>query len=306
MEGSEKLIILGVPFNGDGTTPEQENPGDSLRQAGLLECLQSGRRTVIDLGDVEIPEFGGKRDVETNIFNLHAWLKTSKSVAEMIASIDKNAFLLVLGGDCSILMGIFGGFALQSRRVGLVMLDGHTDYREPATSETGEPADIELAVISGRGPQRATEFFGKCPLVREEDVIVYGYREPDEIENSKIKCFDRFKLARMGIKQAVKKGLTGLEKRLPIWLHLDVDALDPSVIPVYYPEPDGLSIDEVTQFLDTCIETGRIIGLSIGCYHPSLDTTGQGAKSIISLLPSQTIFTKFWPENNPPNNTFGV
>ena len=293
---NRELIILGVPFNGDGTPPDQENPAYSLRQAGLLKCLQSGGRTVIDLGDIEIPEFDGKRDVETQILNLHAWLKASESVAETIATIDKNAFILVLGGDCSILLGILGGFALQDRQVGLVMLDGHTDYREPATSETGEPADIELAVITGRGPQRVTEFFGKCPLVREEDVIVFGYREPDEIENSKIRRFDRLKMARIGIKESVKIGFTGFEKRMPIWLHLDVDALDPSVIPVYYPEPNGLSIEEVTQFHEACFETGRVIGLSIGCFHPTLDKSGQGAKAITSLFSS---FTKSWAELTP-------
>jgi arginase len=142
----KELIILGVPFNGDGTTPDQENPAYSLRQAGLLKCLQFGGRTVIDLGDIEIPEFDGKRDVETKIFNLRAWLQTSKSVAVTIAKPDKYAFIVVLGGDCSILLGIFGGFALQGRRVGLVMLDGHTDYREPATSETGEPADSDAII----------------------------------------------------------------------------------------------------------------------------------------------------------------
>jgi len=286
MEQLEKQIILGVPFNGDGTPPDQENPADSLRQAGLLECLRSRGRTVIDLGNVGILDFDGKRDVETQILNLHAWLKTSDNVAETIVTINKDAFTLVLGGDCSILLGIFGGLALQGRRVGLVMLDGHTDYREPGRSETGEPADIELAVITGRGPQRVTKFFKKYPLVREEDVIVFGYRESDEIENSKIRRFDRVTMARIGIIKVVNKGLAEFEKSMPIWLHLDVDVLDPSIIPVYYPEPNGLSIDEVTQFLDACSETGRIIGLSIGCYHPTLDVTGQGAKSIVSLFSS--------------------
>ena len=187
----QQLVILGVPFNGDGTTPDQENPADSLRQAGLLEWLQSGMRTVVDLGDIEIPGFDGKRDVETRILNLHTWLRTSERLAEAIAEVDQNAFTLVLGGDCSILLGIFGGFALQGRRIGLVMLDGHTDFRVPATSETGEPADLELAVITGRGPKQVTGFFGKDPLVREEDVAVFGYREPDEIENSNIRRFDR-------------------------------------------------------------------------------------------------------------------
>jgi len=219
---NKELFILGIPFNGDGTTPDQENPPDSLRQAGLLKCLQFGMNTVIDLGDIEIPEFDDKRDTGTQILNLSAWLKTSERVAQTISKIDQNAFTLVLGGDCSILLGIFGGFALQDRRSGLIMLDGHTDYREPATSETGEPADLELAVLTGLGPQQITEFFGKNPLV-EEDVIVYGYREPDEIENSKISRFDRTKMVELGIKDAVIKGFAGLKKNIPVWLHLDVD-----------------------------------------------------------------------------------
>ncbi len=284
-KNNSRLFVLGVPFNGDGTTPDSENPADNLRQAGLLECLQSGG-TVIDLGDVEIPEFDGKRDMETQILNLPTWLKTSKSVAKTITKVDQDAFLLVLGGDCSILLGIFGGFALQGRRVGLVMLDGHTDYREPSTSETGEPADIELAVITGRGPQQVTEFFGKYPLVSEEDVIIYGYRDPDEIEKSIIRRFDRVEMAKMGMIDALTKGFAGFEKNTPIWLHLDVDVLDPSVMPVCYPEPNGLSIDEVTQFLDTCSKLANIIGLSVGCYHPKLDKTGNGAKSIVSLFSS--------------------
>ena len=282
----QQLVILGVPFNGDGTTPAQENPAESLRQAGLLECLMFEARTPIDLGDVEIPGFDGKRDGETQILNLPTWLTVTKRVAEMVATLNQNAFTLVLGGDCSILLGIFGGFALRRRRIGLVMLDGHTDYREPATSETGEPADLELAVITGRGPQQVTKFFGKYPLVSEEDVTIFGYREPDEIGNSNIRRFDRAKMTRIGIRETVKLGFAGFEKGMPIWLHFDVDVLDPSVMPVCYPEPNGLSIDEVTQFLDACFQTNRIIGLSIGCYHPALDKTGQGAQAIVSLFSS--------------------
>ena len=68
----------------------------------------------------------------------------------------------------------------------MVLLYDHTDYREPATLGTGALEDLELAVITGWGPQRVTEFLGKCPLVREEEVTVLGYREPGEIENSNI------------------------------------------------------------------------------------------------------------------------
>lgn len=286
---NRELIVLGVPFNGDGTPPDEENPADSLRQAGLLKCLRSGERSVNDLGDVAIPEFDGDRDSETQILNLHTWLMVSERVAETIAQVDDKAFPVVLGGDCSILLGIFGGFALQDRQVGLVMLDGHTDYREPARSETGEPADLELAVLTGLGPRRVTHHFGKCPLIREEDVIVYGYREPDEIERSNIRRFDRVTMASLGITESVRKGIAGFREGMSIWLHFDVDALDPSVMPVRYPEPNGLTVDEITQFIDAFLETGRVIGLSLGCYHPTLDSTGQGANAIVSIFSSLTL-----------------
>jgi len=281
---SKELIIIGVPFNGDGTRPEQENPSQSLRESGLIDILQSNERTIADLGDLDIPEFAGKRDVETQILNLEAWLQISKAVANMISAIDNDALTLVLGGDCSILLGIFGGFAMQGRRVGLVMLDAHTDYREPASSETGEPADIELAVMTGQGPQQVTNYFGTFPLINEKEAIIFGYREPDEIENSNISRFDRITMARMGIMEAVVTGLAGFDENLPVWLHLDVDVLDPSIVPVCYPVPNGLSVDEADQFLRICLETRRVIGMSIGCYHPNLDGTGSGAKSILSLL----------------------
>ena len=306
MRQSLKLNILGVPFNGDGTPPEQDNPADSLRQARLLECLQSGGRTVTDLGNVEIPEFDGKRDEQTKILNLQTWLQVSERVAETIAKSDKNSFSLVLGADCSVLLGIFGGFALKGRKVGLVMLDGHTDYRQPETSVTGEPADIVLAVITGRGPQRVTAFFGKCPLVRQDDVIVYGYREPDEIETSKIMRFDRITMSRLGVKATVREGLINFDKELAIWLHLDVDVFDPSVMPVCYPEPNGLSKEEVKQFFETCFETGNIIGLSIGCYHPTLDRTGQGAKTILDLFSSLHFGKYRFTKLNPLDDSLEV
>jgi arginase family enzyme len=40
-----------------------------------------------------------------------------------------------------------------------------------------------------------------------------------------------------------------------LWFHLDVDILDPTLMPVGIPEPDGLSFDETLTFLSTSIRS---------------------------------------------------
>ena len=63
--------------------------------------------------------------------------------------LDDREFLIILGGDCSILFGVFGAFALADMSVGLMMLDGHTDYRSgsPCSIETG--GDLETCYSDG-------------------------------------------------------------------------------------------------------------------------------------------------------------
>ena len=56
-----------------------------------------------------------------------------------------------------------------------------------------------------------------------------------------------------------------------LWFLLDVDVLDPTLMPVCFPEPDGLSVDETLTFLSTSIRSKRFMGMSVSCYHPNLD-----------------------------------
>jgi arginase len=85
----------------------------------------------------------------------------------------------VLGGDCSIVLG--GLLALRRRdRFGLLFVDGHTDFYQPEANINGEAASSDLALATGRGPEILTMFDGYRPLVRDEDVVVLGFRDGEE------------------------------------------------------------------------------------------------------------------------------
>jgi arginase len=279
------IRVLGVPFNGDGTTPSEENPAAALRLAGITDFRSHINSTVDDLGDIDIPAFSGIRDQDTSVLNLNAWKEISRRTAKRVKSIlDDGEFLIVLGGDCSILLGVFGAFALADMRVGLMMLDGHTDYREPASSPSGEPADLETAVITGTGPTQLINLFGKAPLVDPNYVVVCGYREPDMIEGSEIRHFSTEELKRIGPDRLAKQELEYLSKTQQLWFHLDVDVLDPEIMPVCFPEPGGLNHDETSLFLESCMSSGRFIGISIACYHPKLDPGLSAASKLAEIV----------------------
>ena len=282
-----KIGILGIPFNGDGTRPEIENPAAAFREAGLTRLKIRSGDALLDYGDLLIPVFDGHRDPSTKILNLNAWKEISRHTAKKLLSIQEEAdFVVILGGDCSILLGVFGAFSLANKSVGLVILDGHTDYRDPSFSSSGEPADLELAILTGKGPSELTGLFGLPPLLQPADVVVYGYREPDMIAESNILHYDRQVFRETGADKLAIQALSLLNHVDRLWFHLDVDVLDPTLMPVCFPEPDGLSIDETLAYLSTSIRSKRFMGMSVSCYHPNLDSNLEAASRVVGMLGS--------------------
>ena len=84
----------------------------------------------------------------------------SRALADRIGAIlDAGEFPVVLGGDCSILLG--SGMAMHrlgeavGGRIGLVFVDGHSDFRHPGNaSYVGAAAGEDLALVDRPRPGR--------------------------------------------------------------------------------------------------------------------------------------------------------
>lgn len=281
-----RIEILGAPFNGLGTFPDIENPAEGLRQANLMSLLEASGHIVTDLGDLSGFQCQDIRDDETGINDFGMWLNLSQELSQMLGGmLDRQAFPLLLGGDCRMLVGIFAAFSQRETEAGLVFLDGHADFHSPETSPSGDPADMGLAILTGRGPERITRIAGKYPLLKDEEVVVYGIRAWDHIGTSNIEVYDRQRMIKNEIKHTVKEGLKNFyQKELPVWLHFDVDVLDPELMPVMFPEPEGLTFEEAQEFLGLVWASGRVIGMSIACYHPKLDIDGSAGAQLVTLV----------------------
>src|ERR1019366_5260710 len=152
-----------------------EDAPDALRRAGLHERLGSP-----DAGRIDVPPYDNLSDPETGVLNPQGIAAVARDVARAVdATLDAGRFPVLLGGDCSIVLGPL--LALRRRgRYGLAFLDGHADFQHPSDEPNGEVASLDLAVATGRGPELLTNLDGLRPLVRDEDVALVGYRVLDD------------------------------------------------------------------------------------------------------------------------------
>jgi arginase len=263
---------------------------EALLAAGLAERL--GARPATRLA---VPAFDPRIDAGTGLLNPQGLRDYATRLAGAVGAVlDEGAFPIVLGGDCSILLGIT--LALRRRgRYGLLFLDGHADFYQPEADPTGEAASMELALVTGRGPDLVTDLEGRRPLLRDEDVVVFGVRDADHAaaEGSRplaptIHAIDLPAVRERGAEQAARDALTRLERPggpAGFWVHLDVDVLDDAVMPaVDYRLPGGLTWEELTAVLRTAVTSDRATGLDITIFNPTLDPDGRVARSLVDAL----------------------
>jgi arginase len=267
-----------------------ENLPDALKGAGLLEVLDAEHA-----GRVESLPYNPARDKETLVLNPQAIREFSSRLASLVTSaLQKNQFPLVLGGDCSILIGNL----LALRRLGtygLFFIDGHADFYQPEASPTGEVADMDLAIVSGRGPEVLTDINGLRPLVRDKNIALFGYRDAKEsasygsqdVRKSNIYTLDLDEVRELGVVKAASQALGRLqgEEIKGIWVHLDADVLDDAEMPaVDYRMPGGLTFSELGDLLKVLVDLGRIVGMDVTIFNPTLDADGSIAKNLVSSL----------------------
>ena len=278
-----------------GAEPGASGLARALRDHGLLRRLGAE-----DGGEVARLPYSPEPDPATGFHNGPAVARYALAQAERVrALLRAQRFPLVLGGDCSVLLGSM--LALRGLgRYGLAFLDGHDDFsppRDPARARGYlTAAGLDLALATGHGPAALTDLEGRRPYVSEEQVAVLGVgREPGEERDFAVERFDESRIDRWPVARLRSEGARaaaaaarGRMEAAPLdgfWIHLDADVLDQSVMPaVDSPNPDGLTPDELTAILRELLASPRAAGLEVTIYDPERDPSGAAGDLLVEIL----------------------
>jgi arginase len=303
---NRSIAIVGAPTSigirtyDNGEPRHLDRAPRVLRELGLVQHLGA-----IDLGDVIPPAY---RDYvrpagrPRNEAEVGAYSRALGERVEEAAS--DGRFALVLGGDCSIVLGSLLGARKSAQgpqgqgSVGLVYVDAHADFGTPEESHTGSVASMCLALAVGRGETPLARLAGKETLVHSKDVVLIGRRDAAEpwyghaaLAASLILDIPGAALRELGAAEVVAAALKRLaspgssEEPRGFWIHVDADVINPTVMAaVDSPEPGGPTLQELADLLTPLVRHPRALGLELTIYDPGLDPDGSCAIGLVSLL----------------------
>jgi arginase len=286
-----KVAVFGVPTAAGAGGPGLENGPFALREAGLLQALREAGPTVVNLSDLSL--FPYRADPESpTARNASGVACAVRATADETTRALREGFTLVLGGDCTLVVGTVGGAARYlGQPVGLVYLDANADLNTPETSPSGLLCGMALALAMGRGPSEVAHAGGAMPAVRAEHVALLGYRHLDGSERRGLGqlglALPAEAMRRLGMRVAAALALDAVENDDgPLVVHLDVDVIDAAEMPAKQSitPGEGLTFAEASDLVAALLASPRVVALEVAEYQPDRDPDRACAKKLVELI----------------------
>lgn len=289
-----KVAVIGVPSSAGARHTGQERAPSLFRRQGIVERLQSSQLEVIDLGDLaEVPFRPDPQNPRCQ--NLDLVRDVAQRVADAVSrAVQARAKPIVLGGDCTITLGVLSGLLRHFPDLGLMYMDGDVDLNTPLDTPSGILDGMGMAHIIGEGADALTHL-GPCyPLLPEENIVLFGYNpdagsiDPPELERLQQRLMARHAAAQIrgGVARVSREALERLESRVAhILVHFDVDVIDHGDFPVAdVPHHNGLGFSQALEALRVFVSSPRFAGLVVTEFNAERDPDGAYAEQLVTAV----------------------
>jgi agmatinase len=255
-----RLVILGCPYDGSASFRPGARFGPSaIRRASWgIETFSPyfqrdlSQCSIHDMGDLELPL--GEKKASLDLIR--------KALRRILF---EKKFPILLGGDHLITLPIVEEILRVYPRLHLLQIDAHADLREDYLGETHSHSTVMRRVVDHLGEGRLFQI---------------GIRSGTEEE---------FKLAKKmkSIVSSDQGPLRSMLKRLrnqPVYITLDLDVIDPSLLPgVGAPEPGGFTFERFISLLKD-LQSLHVIGFDMVELTPDYDPTQVSSLTASFLL----------------------
>ncbi len=286
-----RLSLIGVPSSAGARQTGQERAPAAFRSAGLLERLRAKGLDVADLGDLSPISF--RPDPQhPRRQNAALVVDVARQAADRVDQARANRRLpLVLGGDCSLSLGVIAGLLRHHPGLGLLYFDGDVDLNTPETTKSGAFDGMVMAHILGRGDAQVAGIGPRRPLLSEEKIALFGYDaesgwiDPPEIEILERSRMSKYPLARVRSDPAAaaREALVDLESRSDaILVHFDIDVMNLPAADV--PHPRGLDAESTFMALRVLVGAPRCVGIVVTELNVDKDPGGAQTELLVEGL----------------------
>ncbi len=188
---------------------------------------------------------------------------------------------VVVAGDCCATIAVGAGLERSGVEPVLVWFDAHGDFNTWDTTPSGFLGGMPLAMLVGYGDPTLADGVGLTALA-EERVILTDARDLDPGERKLLES-----TAVRHLDDPRRLSEIDLPADSPVWVHFDVDVVDPSDMPaVLYPAPGGLRAAELDDVFRALAASHQVAAITLSTWSPDLDPDGRCRELCLGLLSS--------------------
>jgi arginase len=200
---------------------------------------------------------------------------------------------VVIGGDCTITLGVLSGYLRHVENLGLVYFDGDIDLTTPATTHSGIFDSMGMAHMIGEGAEALSHLGARFPLMPEDHIVLFGF-DPREVAAWQWEALEQRQMMRYPVTsfdgrptEVARQALAQLEQRAEVVLvHFDVDAIDSADFPLadFPHHNEGQSLAEALACLSIFCASPKCGGLVLTEVNPDHDVDGTMVPTFTQLL----------------------
>ncbi len=276
---AKRVHIISVPYDSGFRNSRMGRGPDAVLAAGLVETLETLGATV----SARVAELAPK----VRFSEMDAALALQRSVAGYVgAAIDEDAFPLVLAGNCNTAVGTVAGIGkgLVSTTA-VCWFDAHADFNTPETTPTGFVDGMAISMLTGRCWRRESREVPGFRTISDTHVVLIGARDVDVVEERLLASAKFLRVSAEAITEDLDRALAALPDEVEqAYVHVDLDALDPSVGSANgFSAPGGLEFEELLDALRQIRRRCRIAAAAITAFDPAFDEGGALARMAVQI-----------------------
>jgi arginase len=286
-----KVDIIKNPYGGSRNVPELSTNPDYIHAAGLERLVDEwGGELVRPVQDIRLD---AEQERQYGEWNRMALANANFAAAVREGSAD-DVITIGLEANCNDLLGMLAGLkynaAGNARRVGLVFIDAHGDFNVPETTLSGMLGGMPVAIAAGHALHNLRNTAGLAEPLPMSHIVWGGVRDLDPLEAERFNEYEVQQFSVQDIRELsanLKKRLGDLAERVDvIYVHIDMDVLDPSEVPGHnLTVADGPSSRELAAALAWMFRNPKTNALGIAS-TPSfnLDPDGASRQAALNLI----------------------
>jgi arginase len=279
-----QFVLIGVPSSAGAHHAGQELAPAALRRRGLVDRLAAAGLQLTDRGDVAGEVFTADPE-HPDCRNLAAVVRVARAAADAVARCRAEGSVpIVLGGDCTITVGVVAGVQRHDPSAGLLYFDGDADLGAPARTRSGILDATGIAHLLGIADTELSRLDGRRPMLADDHLIMIGFDEadPDAFDGSALASRPALRhfadyVVRADPRGIAREAVTALAGTAgSVVVHFDVDAVNSGDLPLgNFPHyGTGIDLGSAREVLQILCSAPRLAAIVLTEVNPTYDPGG--------------------------------